>query len=443
MTLRVPPALSILDSEKLGAVDTPENLYKRLKGGLVKDLCAQAETTLGDAGCYDLGLPPPGTSLSLSPGASLDPFSRFAKCHAIECLLDSTTRFSQTLGLFADAIVIPDPFTPLFRNAKLSPGLAIELFRRLRVLEVVRPLVEEGIVKFSSPGMSYCHKCASKVESRIEEAALQSAQETVDRAQFDVRVADRRLCMLSFEAPDADDGLVRMLRLQGDDRGLVDGYRLAPGRPLARSAVRRLRPLLARIYAGELFDALVHLQRAETDGTYFATGARHDARLLHELGRVVAADPVAEQFNALSDVQIPWVSNLTPEQVVVLRAEAYSALPRFRAYVTKALSSGSRLDAVVEIESLQEAAVEAELELSAVSKLKIGKDLITAGGIGLAVVGAALGGEVAVTAIGALVAAVSAVHSRHGPAAQQIQRIKSDPSFVLVRAKRIFEDSHR
>ncbi|MBZ4370132.1 hypothetical protein [Corallococcus sp. AS-1-6] len=441
MTLRVPPAVEVLNDKALWTVDTPEGLYKLLKGGLAKELNVQAERTL-DGGTYELNLPAPRDTLSLTPGASLDPFSRISKCNAIPCLRDRTARFVQTLGLLADAIVIPDPFTPLFQDPKVSENVTIELFRRLQVYAVMRPLVEGGVVKFGAPGAKYCASCASRIESGLKNAAKLSALDVVEQAKFDVRFVDDRTCVLTFEAPD-DYGFYRMIQLDGDDRALLNGYRLVPGRSLARSAARRLLPGIVRGYVSDLLDALVHMQGAEADGTYFASGSQYDARLLHSLGRIVSAAPPATQLNSLADVQLPWVGELTPEQVIVLRAEAQTALPRFRAYFAELLSSKSPGEVAAEIEGLQYAASEVEAELLAASRIAFGKKVVAAGGLGLAVFSSILGGDAAITAVGALVTAASAAHAIHGAGSERIQSLKRDPSFVLVKAKSIFEDTHR
>jgi hypothetical protein len=160
--------------------------------------------------------------------------------------------------------------------------------------------------------------------------------------------------------------------------------------------------------------------------------ARSDGRVFHT-GNILMLDQSR-------DFTVPWVSDLSPLQILQLREEASTALPLLREKICKALKVGddnlsSRNDIDNLMMSLREQAAEVRSELEAKRKNSARFWKVTYGilGLGLSVYGAAT--NQAVPAVGGLLPIIQLLIGHKVGHDSDIATLTSKPGYVLVKAQ--------
>ena len=144
-TITLPPVIELLASEDVLEIKSPHALRSVLEtSGLLDELRQQAVWTIHNLEYADSQEREPSTNFLLTPSGTLNPFSPTGKCSDISCRMAAAEKFAQSVALYADQIVVPDPLTPRFLNEQPLPDWFWERIHvELQVLKYLLPLLKD------------------------------------------------------------------------------------------------------------------------------------------------------------------------------------------------------------------------------------------------------------------------------------------------------------
>jgi len=147
-------------------------------------------------------------------------------------------------------------------------------------------------------------------------------------------------------------------------------------------------------------------------------------------------------MEAVQALDLPWISELSPEEVMVLRREATAALPQFREYLISRIAAAQDERSVISvIGELRESSARVAVELEASRRRWFTRTSLATGAVGLSIVlfAAAPAQAFAVAALAAALAALSGTHSHVVTDVADEHKLKSTPGYVLLKAKDILK----
>jgi hypothetical protein len=147
-------------------------------------------------------------------------------------------------------------------------------------------------------------------------------------------------------------------------------------------------------------------------------------------------------------VNLPWIGELSVEQVAQLRIEAADALPRFRESFLRALMQPPDNDraAIEAIQRLRAEAEEVASELKALNVTRGSSFRTTAGllGVTASVYGFGSGFVPPAGAIGGLLSLLGLLHGSARKDEQDEAKLRSKPGYVLLKARELLDhDAHK
>src|SRR5580698_3261797 len=196
MPAELPPSIAFMLDEfrgnQLVLADVREKLSDKL---FVRDFFDQCLAGISTFEYADRIKPRP-SKFDIYAGSSLNPLSPAGKCNEPECVIGYAHHFARTACLYADRVVLPDPFS--FTYIEASAG---EILWSLGVLKVLRPLLEAGVVVFGPAAYVSCPNCAKVTKSEEKHVASRLWQEFTNSAPDVFRYKDGRRWRLSFGSP--------------------------------------------------------------------------------------------------------------------------------------------------------------------------------------------------------------------------------------------------
>lgn len=425
-----PPAIRVLMEEPWGNFASFSDFTKRYKK-LARELAAQAEWGYAHHDYYDEAAPKhPGLLVSAAGG--LNPFSERDICSAPACRIKTANDIARTLGLYADVITIPDPISyALIDNERPTNEHMSWVLSQMLVLRELYPLIQAGVIRFWSGYQAICTGCYKEVDQQIDEHAS-SLAEHFDK-YLHVEVVDNRALALSTSGP-LESPVVTYCRLSPREK-----KRLKSGEGLLTLGKEKALDVLR----GGLRQSLFELNHsARISSVLFSTSKR-------EIAALKGLDTDAPALNTLAvwekarSIQLPWVNELSVEQILRLRQEAQHALPAFRGTFVSHVASPNATPTSIEdkIEKLRENAFEVERELKALNPAAEAQFRNIAGSLGITISVYGFAASVAPPAIalGGLMTLLGLVHSSARHDQQKLDELKAQPGFVLLAAKQLKE----
>lgn len=360
------------------------------------------------------------------PSAGLDLFSGEGTCQAYECRIGYVKPFVQTLGLYADTIYLSDPFTDFFQRERFNKWDLTKLAGHITTLKLLAPLVDAGIVRFRPMRGSYCAGCFEK----LYEGATSIAEEL--RLSYSDQIEVVR---------DGNSVAVRSRGLYGDEELYTTFDRKRNATALPDDA-----ELIRGILLRDVADALTASASARKySGTLISNSRVGMSALLQAEGRKPRTGNL-EQWESVRSATLPWVENLSVQQILQLREEADKALPRLRERLANALrplstddkgKAGDRLeDCVAE---LRAEAAEVAAELQTLKRTGGTSFSQMVGTLGLTISGYGYFSDAvgAATTLTSLVTLLGLVHQSGKHLGEAIEEIKTRPGYVLFKAQDI------
>lgn len=302
-------------------------------------------------------------------------------CASPKCRIGGASVFAQTVAVYADRVVVADGLTNLFVDEKSAPDVH-DIAMTLRVVEHLRPLFDQGVIQFIAGTNILCRKCGEHYDKSTE----QVTNEVIKQLRADL-VHD------VFETQGQ-----QFLMLQSRSVFTAADHPSSPTVAISQSQAKRLREgdaqlletLVSQLVQRESEGLAFNVMGAARSGAVLATNARFDAVGLRVLDRGKHFEESVDLWEALRQIQLPWITDLTASQVVALREEAADALPAFRARLRQGLHGDSTdLDecAIQLAAELRDEALALEAELRGVKSPFVRAGVFAAGGVALTIYG--------------------------------------------------------
>ena len=163
-----------------------------------------------------------------------------------------------------------------------------------------------------------------------------------------------------------------------------------------------------------------------------------------DIGRPAYRD--IQAWESARTTSLPWIPDLSMTQILRLRDEADTALPKFRERMTRLMGSEQAApNPQTLVSELRDEAAEVENELRALNKPGKDRTRTAQGLVGLAisVYGYAAEALSPGMALGGLMALWQQIHKSHAEVEQQHAQIISKPGYVLVKAKELLRHSDK
>lgn len=413
-TKGVPAHIALLLNEQFDWGD-PVRVVRTLKG-MVRELKRQAEVASFDTAA-DLQSGPTEFKAVLSGG--LDLFSGYGACQQVICRMGYAAQTARSIILMADQVTVHDFFQERILGLRDRPtnDELFPLVADLHVLQILSPVIEEGLFRFISPFMPACKHCISAFDDKVEALTNQ----LLESREGEISVEKDE----QYFAIDTQDAY---------DPPLV--IRFDPEFGKKKSGKDLLAIVLRMAVRTALWDAR---DASLMSGTMFSNSAVGVSALLAEDGRSLTR-PEFRVFAGQRAADLPWVAGLTVQQTIDLRNEASSALPNFREFLARRLGAKEDQDAASWDEcvaELREQAQEVRSELELVTRKSASLRRNANGILGLTVSAACFAAEGPSAALGGLLGTLGLLHSMPTSEPHPAQVLKAKPGFLLVAAQDI------
>jgi hypothetical protein len=428
----LPPVLAIL-LEELGHISDFPSLARTLDD-MRSELTDQAEWTATHFDYAERFPQAPERFVSV-PTSGMDPFGYEGACEEAGCRIDGAVQFARSVGLFSDVAIVSDPFTSMYlgRESRLSDSEVLRLLTRLLVARTLLPFLRAGIVQFKSPYALVCNSCLSKLHPTVNSIAEVFVRQ--NRRRFSVK-----RCAKDQLAIDLGDLIMPSLVLRLD---LTKRSAKTYEDPKKRYTF--VSKLLKDIVAAETHRMIIESGLASHVNGVVLSNSRIGTEAM--LALEMRKPPDMELWERRRSTQLPWVRDLSPQEVIQLRETADTALPRLRARLASALRLGEDRhnplpgSATALVDELREDAAEVKAELAALTP-KRGRAVRTSAsvlGLGVALYGLAT--DMPAISFATLFGLLGLVHTVGRREGHEIAKLKSRPGYVLVQAENIL--AHR
>lgn len=289
----------------------------------------------------------------------------------------------------------------------------------LMVLFTLYPLITNGIVKFRTPWIVTCSSCMEEFYSRIEATSEVLAKDF--KSEFKVRK--------TIDGFTADVGgcVEPSIMLRGFDQK----------KPKKMDFVRSWTAEQVRSIFWTAREASL------TGGAVISNSKIGLAGLLQSEGRFTNQSSL-QLLDSEREFSIPWVSSLTPAQIIELREEASGALPLFREKLFQIMSASdlsgkSSREQILELREQTEQ-VKAELKQTQKNSAKYWK--VTYGLLGLGLSAYGVGTDQIVPGVGGLLPILQLLIGHKSGHESKIDTQLHKPAYVLLKAQDILAHAH-
>lgn len=429
--MNLPPVVQVILRERLYDAQSLSDLDTRLNRGLGKELERQAAWTASHFK-YPSNL---GADVfATTPLASLNPLSTFPRCTHDVCAAERIDTFARMVALYSDHTVVADPFTHVFSADHFHQPEHV--FHLVKALKVLAPFLNAEILQFGALLGGHGTDLPSTTMIDIANAAKDAIETNPEslRARTSVEHGYQFVWVSGF--PITHLGHVRMgqpvFRLdttEGLDE-LTAEYRPAGHLPVVRNAAaHEIARVMCLLSEELLFAGSVHTT---------STGAgKADIEILLKLA--APRRSAIEDLSTFDTLMLPWVSDLTPTELIVLRDRAGQALPALRKLIATRLTGDSSDQSELAAE-LRAQVAEVAAELTAIEKQHEGVYRASLEALAISFFGYAVTTNSSTIIGGALAALIaSLVHAQtiSRDTAAKMAKLVTNPAIVLLEAKRI------
>jgi hypothetical protein len=447
MAAELPPAIQFMLSEFPGRELALTDVRKRLGDeSFVEDFFNQCLAGIGTFKYADR-LEARIDKFDVYAGGSLDPLSPDGKCGEFECRMACAHQFARTACLYADRVVISDPFS------FTVDATDEDIFVCLAVLRILKPLLEAGIIVFGPAVYGSCSNCMKAVRAAKKYVSSQLWHQFTQTQPDVFRYKDGRQWRMSFGSP--------LFTSAGGELRLT--------RPAIREAIAASKPgvvltgesamVLVRQYRKDLQEHFARCAHGVVFSTSMgglcnstvATNTREEAvgyRLL-DRRKIGVALP---DWSMLRTVPLPALQRLNALQAMQVREEAEKAMPAFRAKLQRDLMSLNDVSDEAEEERALEVAAElrvaarelqAQLASVRLRSIRRSEKLFAGLAVALEIVALSSGNPTAMFAVsGAFAALMLAAHKSQRDRQEKEEILVHQPAYVLLTAERIHGGRH-
>jgi len=414
----------------------------RLKTGLYRELKQQGEWTFYNFPYPDHDQNQASDQFLVTASGALNPFAITGPCTAPNCRSSRVPTFARTVGVWADRVFVPDAFSMELRDPGRLRAAWVERFcGYIRVLRELEPLVRRGIIDFCNPSFAYCDDCQTRVPLEV---ATQLVKEFEGQFTFELNRE-----WLLVESPLVLEGELAEFRIPLDELptalALVEKQR---SKRLPATARQLKHAVIGQLLGDHVAEVFLDLLAAQNLHSVVLSGSRTDLLCLKAIERQAPDLAQIEAWEDRREVKVPYLSELTSSEVVTLRDEAASALPRFRERFARVIATGKQESIDKSLADLRSEAAEVGAELAALAPKVRRRDRtgIALVATGVALYGVAALGVPAASGAAQLLTTLGLIHGLSRADRTEEAKLKSRPGYVLLKARELLahrRENHR
>ncbi len=412
----VPPALIMLHDELAGK-NSWGDMRKTLKG-MLKELRDQSEWYFSYQAEY---------------GRKVDSYNGFevhlhgamdlltgAGCEELPCRVATAERISRSMGLISDRVWMTDLLTERFIDFGRTTNEKLDyILEDLMVLFTLYPLIVNGIVKFRTPWIVTCSSCMEEFYSQIEITAEILAKNFKSE----------------FEIKKTSDGFIADVGSCVEPSIILRGFEQK--KPKKMDFVRE--------WTAEQIRSIFWTAREAslTGGAVISNSRIGLAGLLQNEGRFINQSSL-QLLDSEREFSIPWVSSLSPAQIIELREEVSGALPLFREKLFQIMSTSesSGKSSKEQILELREQTEQVKAELMQTQKNSAKYWKVTYGLLGLGLSAYGVGTDQVLPGVGGLLPILQLLIGHKSGHDSKIDTQLHKPAYVLLKAQDILAHAH-
>ncbi len=411
----IPWYLPLLVDEVLHAEADPVALRRRIRQ-LLPELKDQAEAYWHTANHFsNLS---DRTNLDVHLHGGLDLFAD--TCPSLMCRMAASNRLARSVGIFADHVWLSDTLTVrLLEFGRATNEKVASLINDALVIANIFPLIEAGVIKFRPPELTGCPECLNEIEMEISKSIDSLVPHFVDTQEISLSSSGRAFVQTT---------------------GWTEPPKVYP--LTGSTEISAMRETLRAVLYEEIYStALASLNIRLLGGTLFSSSKVGLAGLsllrgIGTDGRASVRAPLREDVNLV----LPWISDLSPSQIVELRAEAATALPEFRELMSTVFSGRhqgeSEAASMDRIDALRERSARVDAELNRISRSSEAFWRTTFGVLGFGISACGLFAQNnAATVLGPLLPIIHNILSHQSGDVRKRAELMSEPAYVLIKAK--------
>ncbi len=445
----LPPVIQILKDEKFFDLKKPEDVENKLSdSGLMKDLREQAEWSFDHYSFVDSQDSGHHGDFVMTMSSSMSPFHDFGKCSGRACFDSFTDKFAKIVGLYVDRVILADSFTEFFAlETSPKPTPILHLTNSIRALSTLLPFIEKGIISFGNPSPGYCESCYKDIADTIAGATAGLVGPTETNFTYDFEQHSGKKCVV-FSSPlyssNEDHPLSNIYPLKkGDIVSLTRAFQNRNTEKKEERIRQIVNELFVRSLQSDLGSVLHDASLAQSTNSVFATGLRLENLFLAEIDNNRPDVSEIERWEDLRAVDLPYVKELSVDDILILREEAQHSLPRLRQLMGQRLrgsdedSDQAVFDVIAE---LRDQLNEVEDEINSLSLTKERRYRFGMGGLALSfVIYGLCAGPAIVTAasVAGLLSTIAHLRSHERECDDKLAQVQSKPAFTLFKAKEI------
>jgi hypothetical protein len=448
--MELPPVLELITSEIPPNKLNIDDIRRLLKDkGFLREISVQARFSV--QGKFSSGAESSITDagLNICPTAALNPLSHAGKCNAHNCRVIQAESFARSIGLYCDHAVLTDYITPLFLAPNLSRIDPAIVVGNVRALTVLMPMVRAGIIRFSDPLDNMCLNCCRRITVDLSENLWHLILKD-GKAECFAADGGKLKYVVSSSLFDTDGQSSKMVyELKVEEAKKVPAIsRKIKLTNLPKETISLLKKKMTHDLLIDIYLVSEEAKSTADKAAVLVTNSRKDSVILRKIDSGSFSKSF-DDWESLRSVQLPWVSNLSVEEIIQLRERASKALPKFRDRMNKELFSISattnepdKLSLQV-VKNLREDANELEAELSS-AVIKTGHTghlAIGTTGISCIVYGIGAKDPTAIqVGATALTTALAAMYHPSKNAHADHAQLKTKPAYVLLSAREIIRN---
>lgn len=372
------------------------------------------------------------------PSTHLNPMSEYYKCPSYDCRLQYADDFARRYAIFSDQVVIPDTF-----SERLTTIDNLELNFLKTNIDVIRhfaPLIDAKILTFTPSGARICQNCYEEKVTSFREK-VESIIETTDffilPSKNDIEIISKTL----FSGTDMG-WRIPMKELDPSHQKLFpmnNKYLRLKGKYL-----EILRPHLVSLFVREYKTTYVDAIIAKRETSLMLNGME----LTHFCSsHAYSTGPTLPSHNEASKTfSLPYLSDLSMEQIVRLRADASESLSSLRCLLEEKVllnpsgSTDSEIPGIVKDLREEIVSVKKKLLTKDIKKRKNFDGSLTILGTSMVLYGVATKTpSVTVAAIASLIASINIMNTNKNNHEQTECEIKTNPAYALLMAKEMLQ----
>ncbi|MCG6535544.1 MAG: hypothetical protein L7F78_12835 [Syntrophales bacterium LBB04] len=276
------------------------------------------------------------SGFNITLGGSLDILSPAAGCASPECKRNEALNIARTVGLLANKVFVTDHLSALlscYSNNLVDAG---RVRMMTAVLKTLAPFIDNNTIELRTPVVHFCQNCQNNIDAQI----MLFLDSVIDcEAEFELRYLGQqkqdhlivinspelaRLC----EAPAA---LVQISKKEYSSFSFKPNNKQICGRikdePFVLSKIREH-------HLRRLRNVIQGTRSADRTSSLFMAKSKLDTLFLSSLDGVRIQRNGIEQWESMRSIDLPWIGQLTMNQVIRLKEEASVSLESLRDHIT-------------------------------------------------------------------------------------------------------------